>query len=96
MVSTTDIRLKRMPILRIAATHGATNVRVFGSSVRGEAGSGSDLDFLIELAPDRSLLDHVGLVQDLEELLQCRVDVVVEGGISPYLTEEILSEAVAL
>ena len=63
---------------------------------RGDAGAESDLDLLVYLEPGRSLLDHVALCQDLEELLGRRVDVVVEGGISSYLRERMLAEAEAL
>lgn len=91
-----DIHARRADILRIAAVHGASNVRLFGSAARGADGLGSDVDLLVRLAPDRSLLDHVGLVQDLQDLLGRPVDVVVEGGISPYLADEILAEAVPL
>jgi hypothetical protein len=86
----------RETILRIAAKYGARNVRLFGSSARGSAADNSDVDILVDLDADRSLLDQVGLQQDLEELLGRKVDVVVEGGISPYLQERILSEAVPL
>lgn len=86
----------REQILRIAAEHGASRVRVFGSVVRGESLEGSDLDLLVRLEPGRSLLDHVALKQDLEELLGCRVDVLVEGGVSPYLSDSIQAEAVPL
>jgi uncharacterized protein len=86
----------RAQILQLAAKHGARNVRVFGSTARGSATEGSDLDILVDLDDGRSLLDQVGLQQELEQLLGCRVDVVVEGGISPYLKERILSEAVPL
>lgn len=87
---------QRQAILRIAAKHGARNVRVFGSASRSEETSGSDLDLLVDLEPGRSLLDQVGLKQELEDLLRLNVDIVVEGGISPYLEERILSEAVPL
>jgi predicted nucleotidyltransferase len=87
---------QREAILRIAAKYGARNVRVFGSMIRGTATENSDVDILVDLDEDRSLLDHVGLKQDLEELLGRNVDVVVEGGISPYLQERILTEAVPL
>jgi predicted nucleotidyltransferase len=86
----------REAILRIAAKYGAHNVRVFGSTARGEASDGSDVDILVDLADDRSLLDQVGLQQELEEVLGRKVDVVVEGGISPYLEKRILAEAVPL
>lgn len=90
------IEQHRDAILRIAAKYGARNVRVFGSIIRGDATDTSDIDILIDLDSNRSLLDHVGLKQELEELLDRNVDIVVEGGISPYLEEQIHSEAVPL
>jgi uncharacterized protein len=90
------IRERRSEILNRASQHGARNVRVFGSAARGDAGAGSDVDLLVEMEPGRSLLDFVGLWQELEDLLGLKVDLVSEGGISPYLREQILSEAIAL
>ncbi len=90
------LREKRDEILRIAAQHGATNVRVFGSLARGEARPNSDVDILITLAPDRSLLDLIALKQDLEDLLGCKVDVVTEASVSPYIRPQVLQDAVAL
>ncbi len=79
-----------------AATHGARNVRVFGSVVRGDADAASDVDLLVEMEPGRSLLDLVGLWQDLEDLLGTHVDVLSDGGVSPHLLERIYGEAVPL
>jgi uncharacterized protein len=87
---------KREAILRLAAKYGARNVRVFGSMARGQVTTDSDVDLLIDLEPGRSLLDQVGFKLELEDLLRRNVDIVVEGGISPYLEERILSEAVPL
>ena len=87
---------KKSEIRRVAASHGAYDVRVFGSVARATSGPSSDIDILVKLEAGRSLLDHIALKQDLEEILGCRVDVVVEGGISPYLEDRILSEAVPL
>jgi hypothetical protein len=87
---------KRETILGLAARHGARNVRLFGSVARGAAGDESDLDFLVDMEEGRSLLDLVAFWQDLEELLGCRVDVVTDGGISPYLRDHIYAEAVPL
>jgi len=92
----TTLAGKREQILSIAAQYGASNLRIFGSTARGDSTDASDVDLLIELGEGRSLLDQIGLQQDLEELLGCHVDVVVEGGISPYLQQQILSEAVPL
>ncbi len=68
----------------------------FSGQLRGEERPDSDIDFLIQFEPGRSLLDQVGFGQDLEELLGRPVDVVAEGGISPYMAEDILREAVPL
>jgi predicted nucleotidyltransferase len=87
---------RRNEILDLAATYGAKNIRVFGSVARGEGGPGSDVDLLVDMEKGRNLLDLVGFWQDLEELLGCRVDVITDGGISPYLRERIYAEALPL
>lgn len=84
---------KREDILRLAQQYGATHLRVFGSVVRGAATEQSDIDFLVAFEPDRSLLDLIGFKQDLQHLLGRQVDVVSEGGLSPYLRDKILHEA---
>ena len=66
---------KRAEILRLAARRGAGNLRIFGSVARGESDDQSDIDFLVDLEPGRSLLDLGGLQRDLEELLTSRIDV---------------------
>jgi uncharacterized protein len=86
----------RAEILDLALRHGAGNVRVFGSLARGEGREDSDLDLLVTLGEGRSLLDLVGLKQDLEDLVHRSVDVVTEKALSPYLRERVLSEAVPL
>lgn len=86
----------RAEILSLAVRHGARNVRVFGSLARGEGREGSDLDLLVTLGEGRSLLDVVGLKQDLEDLIHRPVDVVTEQSLSPYLRERVLSEAIPL
>jgi hypothetical protein len=87
---------KREEILRIAARHGAHNVRVFGSAVRGEASPDSDVDFLVEVGPGRSAWFPAGLVLDLEELLGRKVDVVTEQALHWYIHDRVLGEAVPL
>jgi predicted nucleotidyltransferase len=87
---------KREEILRIAARHGAYNVRVFGSVARGEARPESDVDFLVDVSPTHSAFFPGGLVTDLEDLLGCRIDVVEPAGLHWYLRDKILNEAVPL
>ena len=84
---------KREEVLRIAAEHGARNVRVFGSAARGEATETSDLDFLVEMEPERSLLDLTALRNDLMDLLGREVDVVTEDSLYWLLRRKILREA---
>lgn len=91
-----ELNKHRAAILRVAAEHGARNVRVFGSVARGTGSGASDLDLLVAMEPGRSLLDLVALNQDLEGVLGRPVDVVTEGGLSPYLGDAILAEAIAL
>ena len=86
----------RRAILELATRHGAHNVRVFGSMARGEARPDSDVDFLVDVEPGRTLLDVIALEQDLEALLGRPVEVLTDGGLSPYLQQRILAEATAL
>jgi predicted nucleotidyltransferase len=90
------LRVRRQEILGCATSHGASNVRVFGSAARREVAAGSDIDLLVEMEPGRSLLDLVSLWQDLESLLGTQVDVLSDRGVSPHLRERILAEAVPL
>lgn len=90
------LRRHRADILRLAAKYGARNVRVFGSVARGEAKENSDLDLLVDMEPNRSLLDLCGFQHDVQELLGCKVDVVTENGVYWLLKRRILREARAL
>ena len=65
------LQAKRAEILRIAAAHGASNMRIFGSVARGEDDGCSDVDFLVKLEAGRSLMDHAALLVELEALLGC-------------------------
>jgi uncharacterized protein len=85
---------KRQDVLRIAGKYGAHRIRVFGSVARGEADDRSDVDFLVDLDPGRSLLDLGGLQFELEALLGCPVDVVTERGLKARIRERVLREAV--
>ena len=87
------LKEKREEILRAAARHGARAVRVFGSAARGEAGEESDIDFLVEMEPDRSLFDRIALLNDLQVLLGRKVDLVTERSLYWLLRRRILKEA---
>jgi uncharacterized protein len=92
----TIVEARREEILALAAHYGASNVRLFGSLARGTAHAQSDVDLLVSLADDRSLLDLVGLWQDLEALLGHSVDLVTERSLHEHIRERVLEEAVAL
>jgi uncharacterized protein len=87
------LKNQREDILRIAAQHGAHNVRVFGSVARGEARPDSDVDLLVELESGRSLLDLGGLLMDLQTLLGRDVDVVTDKGLRDRIRARVLQEA---
>jgi uncharacterized protein len=87
---------KRSEILRLAARRGVGNLRVFGSVARGESDDQSDIDFLVDLEPGRSLLDLGGLQRDLEELLTSRIDVVSSRGLRDRVREKVLRDAIPL
>ena len=87
------IQDKKGQILALAAKHGASNIRVFGSVANGTADQDSDIDFLVDLEQDRSLFDLGGLLMDLQQLLNRSVDVVTENGLHWYIKDRILSEA---
>jgi predicted nucleotidyltransferase len=93
MTRSEDLKLKRKDILRLAKQYGATQVRVFGSVARGEAGPNSDVDFLVEMDPDRSMFDLGGLLVELEDLLHCKVDILTEMSLHWYIRENVLQEA---
>jgi uncharacterized protein len=90
------VKAKRQEILEIAARHGAKKIRIFGSVARNEARPDSDVDFLVDLEPGRSLFDLGGLLMDLQDLLGCKVDVVTEKGLHRYIRQQVLNEAVPL
>jgi len=96
MAALNDILGRRKEILRIAARHGAHNVRLFGSVVRGDAAADSDVDFLVRLDDDRSLMDHIALIRELEDLIGRRVDVVAEDALHRVIRARVLAEGVPL
>lgn len=86
---------KRSEILEISAFYGMLNPRVFGSVSRGEI-SPNDLDILVKAEPGRSYFDLIDYSEALEKIVGIPVDVVSEGGLSPFLRDEILNSAIEL
>ncbi|GAF83261.1 unnamed protein product [marine sediment metagenome] len=92
------LKEKRIEINEIAVKHGAVNIRVFGSVIREEETSGSDIDLLIE-TPDINKLSFFfpgGLIADLESLLGRKIDIVIESALKPGIRKNVLKEAKAL
>jgi len=94
--SQSPVRLKRAQILQIAARNGVERLRVFGSVARGSDDEQSDVDFLVELAPDRGLLDLGNFLYEVSSLLGKEVDVVTEKGLQQRIRDRVLAEAVDL
>jgi uncharacterized protein len=84
----------RRQILQIAEKHGANNVRLFGSPVRGEGDDASDIDLLVTFEEGRSLFDHASLILELNDNLGCQVDVFSDQGIKPLIQQRVLDEAI--
>ena len=96
MYSLQQLRQLKPQILQLATCYGAHNIRLFGSVARGDMRDGSDIDFLVEFDPQRSLLDQGGLLMDLQDLLGCKVDVVDEHALRPRFREQIKNEIIVL
>jgi len=90
------VKAKREEILQIAARHGAKRVRIFGSVARNEAKPDSDVDFLVDMEPGRSLFDLCGLLMDFQDLFVCKVAAITEKGLHRYIRQQVLREAVPL
>ena len=86
----------REKILQLADQYGARQVRVFGSVARRQDDVESDIDFLVDMEPGRSLFDLGGLLVDLEKLLNSKVDVVTERGLKERIRDRVVNEAVLL
>ena len=91
-----QLRQYRGAILEIAARYKAFNVRVYGSVARGEDTSASDIDFLVDFAPDATLLDLIGLEQELSTLLGRQVDVATADGVSPLMRDDPRTTSVSI
>jgi uncharacterized protein len=90
------LQQQKAVILAIANQYHAVNIRVFGSVVRGEEREDSDIDLLVDFLPGSTLLDQVGLIDELSTILGRKVDIVSERSLNKYLRQRILQEAVTL
>lgn len=88
-----ELHQRRDELLAVAARYGVSNLRLFGSAVRGEERPDSDIDLLIDIAPDRGFGDYLALIEELEEALNRRVDVVISRSLSPHFRLFIEAEA---
>ncbi len=88
-----EIKRKILPILQ---RYGVKRVGLFGSCVRGEMKEDSDIDILVEIEKDISLLDFVGIKLEIEDALGRKIDLVEYSTIKPLLKERILNEQVTI
>src|ERR1700739_3846391 len=88
-----DLNRRRDVLQAIAARHGASNIRLFGSVLRGEEGADSDIDLLVDMGEDRGFSDYLALVEELEGELARRVDIVIDRSLSPHFRPYIEAEA---
>ena len=93
MTVISEVKEKRDQIINIASNHKIKKIKVFGSVVRGDETSDSDIDFLVDCKDGCSLFDLIALKEELENLLGRKVDVVSEKSIHWTLKDKILNEA---
>src|SRR5579864_598737 len=98
MITKEDIIRRREEIIAVASRNGASDVRIFGSMARGDAAEGSDLDLLVRFETGRSLMDHGMMIEELQDLLGVKVDIVSEGALAPSdrFAKRLATEAVPL
>jgi len=90
------LKEKRALIIDLATKHGAHNIRIFGSVARGDTKESSDIDFLVDMEPGRSLFDLGGLLMDLQDLLNCKVDIGTTKMLKQSIRDQVLKEAIPL
>lgn len=90
------IQNKQPEIIKTAAKYGASNIRIFGSYARGEETPDSDLDLLMDINSDISLLDRIALMQELEDLLGLKIDIAKPENLHELIRDKVLTEAIPL
>jgi predicted nucleotidyltransferase len=88
-----ELHRRRDTVLAIAARHGVSKIRLFGSVARGEERPDSDIDLLIDLDESRGIEDYLSFAEELESLLARRVEVVIDRSLSPHFRPYIETEA---
>jgi predicted nucleotidyltransferase len=83
-------------IISILVKYGVKKILIFGSYARNEATPNSDLDLIIEFPEGTSLIDHIGIEFELSEALNMKIDLLSQNGISPYIKDQIMKEAVVI
>lgn len=96
MVSLNDIKNQKGKISELGNNRGIRNIRVFGSFAHGNVDENSDLDLLVTMDEDRSLLDRIGFMHDVEDLLHIKVDVVNENALHHLVRDAITKEGILL
>ncbi len=91
-----EVLRRKALVAALARAHGARAVQLFGSAARGEERPDSDIDFLVELEPGRSLIDVIGLENDLADLFGRKVDVVARQSAKPRVLAGSLKDAIRI
>ncbi|MBW7996260.1 MAG: nucleotidyltransferase family protein [Candidatus Glassbacteria bacterium] len=90
------VKSRRDEIIKAAMVHGAINLRLFGSLAHGQSTAESDIDLLVDISPDTSLLDLIAAKRELEKLTGCKVDLVTADSISPHIRDSVLKNSLPL
>ena len=92
MKSTIQVEEISKQITPILVKHQVGFAGVFGSFARGEVNEASDVDLLVRFNEPKSLLDVIGLEQELSEILGRQVEVVTERALHPYLKTQVMRD----
>ena len=96
IIKNSKLKNTEKKIVSILKSNGVVKAGIFGSYARGEAKKNSDIDILVDIKKDISLLDFVGIKLDLEKVLKRKVDLVEYSTIKPLLRGRILQEQVRI
>jgi uncharacterized protein len=86
----------RAALVAAAHSHGASNLRVFGSVARGEEVPGSDVDLLADLPPEMGLFGLGQLRADLETIIDAPVDLIPASDLKPDVRARVEEDLIAL